>query len=103
MLMSHGPLDWLQSAPAGLALCRTSGPPTPLGTSEFAEKLLGLWQANVQVLLPASHLAGEKWSFSPAVSEEYKQPPVSKPRDSEIASGAGFIPEVFSSHHGYHP
>lgn len=71
MLKSHGPLDWLQSAPAGLALCPTSGPPTPLGTSEFAEKPLGLWQANVQVLLPASHLAGEKWSFSPAVSEEY--------------------------------
>lgn len=44
----------VQSAPAGLALYCISGPPPPLGTSEFPEKPLGLWQPNVQVLLPAA-------------------------------------------------
>lgn len=63
---------------------------------EFPQKPPWESGTNVQVLLPAA---------SPLASEEYKQPPVSsKPRDSKMSCvGAGFIPEVCSSHHGYHP
>lgn len=103
-------------APLEQILCATSSALCPLMLSGHLDRASASGHAHPWALLSFQRCwdrsprdCGNQTSRSffplrsPPASKERKWPPVSKLRDSEMSSGARFVPEVSSSHHGRHP